>query len=60
VVLEKSATLSEKEILAALQGRIAKFKLPKRIVIVDDLPRNAIGKVQKNLLRERFSFLLSR
>ncbi|MGH8800839.1 MAG: AMP-binding protein [Casimicrobiaceae bacterium] len=42
-------------ILAALRRDIAGFKLPKRIHIVDTLPRNAMGKVQKNLLRERFS-----
>ena len=35
----------------------ASFKLPKRVVFVDDLPRNAMGKVQKNVLRERYEGL---
>ena len=36
-----------------LRAELAAFKLPKHVAIVDDLPRNAMGKVQKNLLRER-------
>ncbi|MGY6411329.1 MAG: malonate--CoA ligase [Alkalilacustris sp.] len=42
-------------IAAGLRDRIARFKQPKAILVVDDLPRNTMGKVQKNLLRERFS-----
>ena len=38
-------------------GRLAKFKLPKRVVFVDELPRNTMGKVQKNLLREAYGDL---
>jgi malonyl-CoA/methylmalonyl-CoA synthetase len=38
-----------------LRGDIASFKLPKRVYVVDELPRNAMGKVQKNVLRERFA-----
>jgi malonyl-CoA/methylmalonyl-CoA synthetase len=49
--------LEEAAVLAALEGRLAKFKQPKRIVFVDDLPRNAMGKVQKALLRERYADL---
>ena len=41
-------------IIAELKGRIAGFKVPKAVFFVDDLPRNAMGKVQKNLLRQRF------
>lgn len=41
-------------ILAALRARLANYKIPKRCVVVDELPRNAMGKVQKNLLRERY------
>jgi malonyl-CoA/methylmalonyl-CoA synthetase len=40
-------------LLAAVKGRIANFKVPKRLFVVPDLPRNAMGKVQKNLLREQ-------
>jgi malonyl-CoA/methylmalonyl-CoA synthetase len=39
----------------ALKGQIANFKVPKRIEILNDLPRNAMGKVQKNVLRQQFS-----
>ncbi|MDR2240522.1 MAG: malonyl-CoA synthase [Zoogloeaceae bacterium] len=47
--------LSAETLIAAMKGRIAGFKLPKNVFFVDDLPRNAMGKVQKNLLRQRFS-----
>ncbi|MEM7525707.1 MAG: malonyl-CoA synthase [Pseudomonadota bacterium] len=40
---------------AALAGRLARFKQPKKLVVVDELPRNAMGKVQKNVLRDRFA-----
>jgi malonyl-CoA/methylmalonyl-CoA synthetase len=39
---------------AALSKRLARFKLPKAVYIVDELPRNAMGKVQKAVLRERY------
>jgi malonyl-CoA/methylmalonyl-CoA synthetase len=54
VVREKGATVSEADILAALAGRLAKFKQPKRLHFIDALPRNAMGKVQKNILRETY------
>ncbi|WP_103173439.1 malonyl-CoA synthase [Paracoccus sp. SY] len=47
----------EGKILAALDGRLAKFKQPKRVLFVDELPRNTMGKVQKNLLRDQFADL---
>ena len=40
--------------LNALDGRLAKFKMPKRVFVVDELPRNAMGKVQKNMLRDTY------
>lgn len=43
---------SEAAVIAALKDRLARFKQPKRVLFVDDLPRNAMGKVQKALLRE--------
>jgi len=54
VVKKAEAAVSERSILDALTGRLAKFKLPKRVVFADQLPRNAMGKVQKNLLREAY------
>ena len=41
--------------LKALDGRLAKFKMPKRVIVVDELPRNAMGKVQKNILRDTYA-----
>ena len=41
----------------ALRGRLARFKQPKRVVNLDALPRNAMGKVQKNALREQYARL---
>ena len=45
----------EGAIIAALREKLAGFKTPKRVFFVDELPRNAMGKVQKNLLRERYA-----
>jgi malonyl-CoA/methylmalonyl-CoA synthetase len=52
VVKREGSALDEAGVLDALKGKLAKFKLPKRVLFVEDLPRNAMGKVQKNLLRE--------
>jgi malonyl-CoA/methylmalonyl-CoA synthetase len=49
--------ISEGDVLAGLNGRLAKFKIPKRVLVVNELPRNAMGKVQKNLLRAEYSAL---
>jgi malonyl-CoA/methylmalonyl-CoA synthetase len=57
VVPQKGAQLDETSILRALDGRIAKFKMPKRVVFEDDLPRNTMGKVQKNILRDKYKDL---
>ena len=54
VVPRPGALLTEAAVLSALNGRLAKFKAPKRVVVVDSLPRNAMGKVQKAALRETF------
>jgi malonyl-CoA/methylmalonyl-CoA synthetase len=53
VVTERSAALDEGKVIARLEARLAKFKLPKRVFFVSDLPRNTMGKVQKNILREQ-------
>ena len=54
VVASPGATLSADALIAGLKEKIAGFKVPKRVFVVDDLPRNAMGKVQKNVLRERY------
>lgn len=52
VVPKKEEAPTEEGLLKELGGRLAKFKLPKRVFFVEELPRNAMGKVQKNVLRE--------
>ena len=54
VVCNKGADVTEAGVLKALDGRLAKFKMPKRVFVVDELPRNAMGKVQKNILRDTY------
>jgi malonyl-CoA/methylmalonyl-CoA synthetase len=49
----------EAALIAQARTQLAAYKAPKRIVFVDELPRNAMGKVQKNLLRERFADLFA-
>jgi len=49
VVPAPGASLDEQAVQDALSKNLAKFKLPKRVIFVDELPRNAMGKVQKNL-----------
>ena len=53
VTANQGAALDEKHMIAALGTELAKYKLPKRIYIADSLPHNAMGKVQKNELREK-------
>jgi malonyl-CoA/methylmalonyl-CoA synthetase len=54
VVARSGATLDGAAIIEQMKGRIAHFKVPKRVWVLSDLPRNAMGKVQKKLLRERY------
>ena len=54
VVCHPDAEVSETSVLKGLDGRLAKFKMPKRVFVVEDLPRNTMGKVQKNVLRETY------
>jgi len=51
VVPAHGATVSEGEVIEACKAQLAGFKVPKRIVLADELPRNVMGKVQKNALR---------
>ncbi|HEX9964002.1 MAG TPA: malonyl-CoA synthase [Allosphingosinicella sp.] len=54
-IARPGAALEESAILSALGESLASYKRPKKVLLVDALPRNAMGKVQKNLLRERYS-----
>jgi malonyl-CoA/methylmalonyl-CoA synthetase len=55
VVAHPGHALTEAGVIEALQDEIARFKIPKRVQFVAELPRNTMGKVQKNVLRERFA-----
>ena len=55
VVSEDGEGLEEESIRSALGGTLARFKQPRRVIVIDALPRNTMGKVQKNVLRERAS-----
>jgi long-subunit acyl-CoA synthetase (AMP-forming) len=55
VVAPPGHALTESGVIAALKGEIASFKVPRRVHVVADLPRNAMGKVQKNVLRDLIS-----
>ncbi len=55
IVAKPGATVDAAQVIAALKDRIANYKVPKRVWIVDELPRNTMGKVQKNLLRDRYA-----
>jgi malonyl-CoA/methylmalonyl-CoA synthetase len=57
VVRKPAATIDEITVRQALQTRLANFKVPKRVLFVDELPRNTMGKVQKNVLRQTFALL---
>ena len=50
-----SLTLSETDVINQVKMLLANFKVPKRVHFVDALPRNTMGKVQKNLLRDQFA-----
>jgi malonyl-CoA/methylmalonyl-CoA synthetase len=55
VIVGQAADLPPEEaLIRTLKDTIAGFKVPKRVFIVDDLPRNAMGKVQKNVLRQHY------
>lgn len=55
VVAREGSVLDEPAMIADLKEKLANYKIPKRICQVPELPRNAMGKVQKNILRERFA-----
>ncbi|MGY4628616.1 malonate--CoA ligase [Bradyrhizobium sp. USDA 4486] len=54
LVRQPGANIDEAAVLKGLEGRLAKFKMPKRVFVVDELPRNTMGKVQKNILRDTY------
>jgi malonyl-CoA/methylmalonyl-CoA synthetase len=59
VIAKPGAPLSPEAIVAALKSQLANFKIPKKCFVVPELPRNTMGKVQKNLLREQYKGLFA-
>ncbi|MDR6511031.1 malonyl-CoA/methylmalonyl-CoA synthetase [Novosphingobium capsulatum] len=59
VVQARDAALDEAAVLGALQGQLARFKQPRRVVFVPELPRNTMGKIQKKALRETYATLFA-
>jgi len=57
LVTKPGAQLTETGVLEALRDRLARFKQPKRVIFVKQLPRNTMGKVQKSALREEYAKL---
>ena len=55
VVAKPGVVLSEESIIESVKPRLARYKVPKRILLVEELPRNSMGKVQKNALRKTFA-----
>ena len=54
VIAKPGTTVSGDAVIAALKSQLANFKIPKKCFVVDALPRNTMGKVQKNLLRDQY------
>jgi malonyl-CoA/methylmalonyl-CoA synthetase len=59
VVLVEGGQLSESDIINTAKEQLANFKVPKRVFFIDELPRNSMAKVQKNVLRETYKDLFN-
>mgnify|MGYP003347033659 CR=1 FL=1 len=57
VTVRPGITIEENVLISTLRQRLAAYKVPKRILVLEELPRNTMGKVQKNRLRETFATL---
>ena len=55
VVAESDSKISEADVISHTKAQLANFKIPKKVVFVNELPRNTMGKVQKNVLRGEHS-----
>ncbi|MFT6073852.1 MAG: malonyl-CoA/methylmalonyl-CoA synthetase [Yoonia sp.] len=55
LVAEPGADISTDDIMATLNDQLARFKQPKKLIVMPDFPRNTMGKLQKNVLREQFA-----
>ncbi len=59
LVAQEGATPDLDAIASAIKSELARFKHPKRLIVVPELPRNTMGKVQKNALRDAYGALFS-
>ena len=59
-IAKAGALLQPDAVIASLKSKLANFKIPKQCFVVPELPRNTMGKVQKNLLREQYKSLFSK
>ncbi|NNU43483.1 malonate--CoA ligase [Ramlibacter montanisoli] len=59
VIPKPGAAIEADQLLSTLKSQLANFKIPKRCFVVQELPRNTMGKVQKNLLREQHKTLFA-
>jgi len=59
VIAKPGAALEGGQIVGELKSKLANFKIPKQCFVVSELPRNTMGKVQKNLLREQYKGLFA-
>jgi malonyl-CoA/methylmalonyl-CoA synthetase len=59
VILKSGSALQADAVLGDLKAKLANFKIPKKCFVVPELPRNTMGKVQKNLLREQYKGLFT-
>jgi malonyl-CoA/methylmalonyl-CoA synthetase len=59
VIAKPGATVRPEAVIAELKAKLANFKIPKRCFVVSELPRNTMGKVQKNLLRDQYAKLFT-
>lgn len=57
VVLERGSGWTEARLIESLRPRLARYKIPKRVLLLEELPRNAMGKVQKSVLRGQHAAL---
>jgi malonyl-CoA/methylmalonyl-CoA synthetase len=60
VIAKPGVALEGGQIVGELKSKLANFKIPKQCFVVNELPRNTMGKVQKNLLREQYKGLFAR
>jgi malonyl-CoA/methylmalonyl-CoA synthetase len=59
VIAKPGAHIEPEAVIAALKSQLANFKIPKKCFVVPELPRNTMGKVQKNLLRDQYKSLFA-